>query len=81
MPFIEQKAKAEYKDINGKRTLVITPECEITLKNQETGQEYMSDKEADDDVNNPETDTKREHISRSVKLTVESLPLGGDSNL
>ena len=81
MPFIEQKTKAEYKDINGKRTLVITPECEITLKNLETGQEYMSDKEADDDVNNPDTDTKREHISRSVKLTVESLPLGGDSNL
>jgi len=81
MPFIEQKAKAEYKDINGKRTLVITPECEITLKNLETGQEYMSDKEADEDVNNPETGTKREHISRSVKLTVESLPLGGDSNL
>ena len=81
MPFIEQKAKAEYKDINGKRTLVITPECEITLKNLKTGQEYMSDKEADDDVNNPDTDTKREHISRSVKLTVESLPLGGDSNL
>ena len=81
MPFIEQKAKAEYKDINGKRTLVITPECEVTLKNLETGQEYMSDEEADNDVNNPETATKREHISRSVKLTVESLPLGGDSNL
>ena len=49
MPFIEQKAKAEYKDINGKRTLVITPECEVTLKNLETGQEYMSDEEADND--------------------------------
>ena len=81
MPFIEQKAKAEYKDINGKRTLLITPECEVTLKNLETGQEYMSDEEADNDVNNPETATKREHISRSVKLTVESLPLGSDSNL
>ena len=81
MPFIEQKAKAEYKDINGKRTLVITPECEVTLKNLETGQEYMSDEEADNDVNNPETATKREHISRSVKITVESLPLGSDSNL
>ena len=81
MPFIEQKAKAEYKDINGKRTLVITPECEVTLKNLETGQEYMSDEEADNDVNNPETATEREHISRSVKLTVESLPLGSDSNL
>ena len=81
MAFIEQEAKAEYKIINGKKTLVITPECEVTLKNLETGQEYNSDKEADDDVNNPETATKREHISRSVKLTVESLPLGSDSNL
>ena len=81
MAFIEQEAKAEYKIINGKKTLVITPECEITLKNLDSGQEYNSDKEADDDVNNPETPTKREHISRSVKLTVESLPLGSDSNL
>ena len=32
-------------------------------------------------VNNPETDTKREDISRSVKLTVESLPIGGDSKI
>ena len=35
----------------------------------------------DHDVNNPDTDTKREDISRSVKLTVESLPLGGDSKI
>jgi hypothetical protein len=41
----------------------------------------MSDAEADADVDNPETDTKREDISRSVKLTVESLPLGGDSKI
>jgi hypothetical protein len=51
------------------------------LKNLKTGQEYMSDAEADEDVNNPGTDTKREDISRSVKLTVESLPLGGDSKI
>ena len=81
MPFIETEAKKEMKIINGKPTMVLTPECEVTLKNLETGQEYMSDEEADNDVNNPETATKREHISRSVKLTVESLPLGSDSNL
>ena len=81
MPFIETEAKKEMKIINGKPTMVLTPECEVTLKNLETGQEYNSDKEADDDVNNPETATKREHISRSVKITVESLPLGSDSNL
>jgi hypothetical protein len=41
----------------------------------------MSDAEADADVDNPGTDTKREDISRSVKLTVESLPIGGDTNI
>ena len=81
MPFIETEAKKQIKEINGKPTVVITPECEITLKNLKTGQEYMSDAEADADVDNPETDTKREDISRSVKLTVEHLPLGGDSQL
>ena len=81
MPFIETKAKKEIREINGNPTVVITPECEITLKNLKTGQEYMSDAEADADVDNPETDTKREDISRSVKLTVEHLPLGGDSQL
>ena len=81
MPFKEQEAKSEYQVIDGKKVHVITPEVEITLTNTETGKEYMSDKEADDDVDNPETDTKREDISRSVKLTVESLPLGGDSQL
>ena len=82
MPFIETEAKKEIKEINGKPTVVLsTPECEVTLKNLKTGQEYMSDAEADNDVNNPDTDTKREDISRSVKLTVESLPLGGDSKI
>ena len=81
MPFIETKAKKEIREINGKATVVLTPECEVTLKNLKTGQEYMSDAEADADVDNPGTDTKREDISRSVKLTVEHLPLGGDSKL
>ena len=79
MPFIETEAKIEYKKINGKRTAVITPECQITLKNLETGQEYMSDAEADADVDNPETATKREHISRSVEIKVEDIDLGSQT--
>ena len=81
MPFIETEASVRYETINGKRVPVITPKTEVTLTNTVTGQEYMSDAEADADVDNPETDTKREDISRSVKLTVESLPLGGDSKI
>jgi len=76
MPFIETKAKSEYKIIDGKRTHVITPECEVTLTNMATGKEYMSDKEADDDVNDVTTPTKREHIRRDVHIKVAALGLG-----
>ena len=79
MPFIETEAKSEYKIIDGKKTHVITPECEITLTNMETGREYLSDKEADDDVNDPATATKREHLKRDVNLKVAAIDLGADS--
>jgi hypothetical protein len=46
-----------------------------------TGREYMSDAEAQADVNDPSSDTKQEHLRRDVKITVEALPLGGDSKL
>jgi len=79
MPFIETKAKSEYKIIDGRRTHVITPECEITLTNIKTGKEYMSDKEADHDVNNPNSNTKREHIRRDVNIKVAAIDLGADT--
>ena len=79
MPFIETKAKSEYKIIDGKKTHVITPECEITLTNIETGKEYMSDAEADHDVNNPNSNTKREHIRRDVHIKVAAINLGAKS--
>ncbi len=81
MPFKEQEAKSKYQVIDGKKVHVITPEVEITLTNTETGQEYMSDKEADDDVDNPETDTKREHIRRDVNVKILDIGLGTKSNL
>jgi len=79
MPFIETEAKSEYKTIDGKKTHIITPECEITLTNLETGREYLSDKEADDDVNDPATATKREHLKRDVNLKVAAIDLGAGS--
>ncbi len=81
MPFKEQEAKSEYQVIDGKKVHVITPEVEITLTNTETGKEYMSDKEADDDVDNPETDTNREHIRRDVNVKILDLNLGTKSNI
>ncbi len=80
MPFIEQEAKSEIKVIEGKKTKVITPEIEITLTNMQTGQEYMSDAEADNDVNDPNTATQREHIRRDVHVKVAQINLGAESN-
>ena len=79
MPFIEQEAKEEIKIIEGKKTKVITPEVEITLTNTQTGQEYMSDAEADADVNDSTTDTKREHIRRDVHVKVAQINIGAQS--
>ena len=81
MSFIETKASVRYEVIDGKKTPIITPECEVTLTNTETGVEYNSDAEALADVENPNTNTKTEHIRRDVKVTVESIPLGATTNI
>ena len=41
----------------------------------------MSDAEAMQDVQNPNTSTKSEHIRRDVHVTVESIPLGTATNI
>jgi hypothetical protein len=81
MPFVEQEESIKHEIIDGKQVAVYKPRVEITLKNLETGQEYISDAEALSDVQNPNTSTKAEHISRSVHVKVISLPLGASVNL
>ena len=81
MPFIETEASVRYETINGKRTPVITPKCEVTLTNTVTGKEYFSYKEAEDDINDANTDTKKEHIRRDVNITVEDIKIGADFNI
>ena len=81
MPFIETEASVRYEMINGQRVPVITPKCEVTLTNTETGQEYMSDTEALADVQNANTSTKSEHIRRDVNITVEEINLGAALNI
>jgi hypothetical protein len=41
----------------------------------------MSDAEALADIQNPNTSTKAEHVSRSVKITVEDIKIGADTNI
>jgi hypothetical protein len=81
MSFIETEASVRYEMINGKNVAIITPKCEVTLTNTQTGQEYMSDAEALADVQNVGTDTKPEHIRRDVNVTVEEINLGAGSEL
>ena len=60
--------------VNGVVIEKIDIETEVTVKNLKTNKEYSSDKEAEDDVNDPSTDTKQEDISRSVNIKVAKMP-------
>ena len=81
MSFIETEASERTEIINSKAVKIITPQTEVTLTNKRTGQEYNSDAEAMQDVQNPSTDTTSDDIKRDVRITVEALPLGGQTKL
>ena len=49
----------------------------VKLYNIQTNKEYNSDKEADDDVANPSTATKKEHIRRGVTIIAPMIDLVG----
>ena len=65
------------------KTTTPAPDVETTstVKHAKTGKVYADEKEAQDDVSNPATDTKQEDINRDVSISVNKLPdiLGGSS--
>ena len=78
--FIEE-GEVAYTYINGKKVPVVKCETEVVLRNKETNYEYNSDQEAEDDINNPNTATQREHVTRSLKVKVAAMPpLGAASD-
>ena len=79
MAFIEE-GTVEYTIVDGKKVPLIKCDAEIVLRNTVTNQEYNSDKEAEDDIANPSTDTQREHVTRSVKIKVAKIPALGASS-
>ena len=79
MAFKEEGSVA-YTMINGKKVPVVKCETEVVLRNKETNYEYNSDKEAEDDIANPETATQKEHITRSLKIKVAAMPPLGASS-
>ena len=79
--FVEQEESFEKQTIDGVEVTVYKPRVEVTIKHMTTGQEYGSDEEAKQDVDDPNTDTKQEDISRSVHIKVQSIPLDGKTNI
>lgn len=81
MPFVEQEEAFEDHTINGKKVSVYKPRVEVTIKNLKTDREYLSDAEAQADVDSEMTDTTQADISRSVHIKVGHLPIGSKTNI
>jgi len=77
MPFKESGAVVDYiMGVNGKQIPRYRCETEVTLINTVTGKEYLSDKDAEDDVKDSNTATTKKHIRRDVKVTVPKIVMG-----
>ena len=70
----KEPASVRYETINGKKVPVVECETEVVLRNKNTNYEYSSDQEAEDDIADPNSPTKREYITRSLKIKVASMP-------
>ena len=77
MSFEEKGEFLGYAMINGEKVPKYRGKTIVKLWNTQTNKEYNSDKEADDDVDNPTTDTKREHIRRDVTIIAPHIDLVG----
>ena len=73
MPFRE-KGSVIVKNVKGQKVEEIESETIITLTNKVTGHEYMSDEEAERDVNDPNTSTKKEDLRRDVTIDIKKMP-------
>jgi len=58
---------------NGKKIPHIKCGSETVITNTLTGHEYSSEEEVKNDIDNPGTETKEEHIRRDVKIFAPSL--------
>ena len=77
--FIE-KGGIEYVMIDGKEVPVVKCEAEVVVRNKKTNQEYASDEEAQSDINNPDTNTVADDVTRSVKIKVAKMPMIGTAS-
>ena len=76
----KEEGSVEYITVDGKKVPVVKCEAEIVLRNTVTNTEYNSDQEAEDDINDVNTTTQREHVTRSVKIKVAKMPALGTAS-
>ena len=81
MPFVEQEEGYTEQKIDGKTVKVYKPRVEVTITHLKTGREYLSDAEAQEDVDSPVTDTTQEDISRNVNVIVGPSAFGNKTNI
>lgn len=76
---LEDQYIKEYRIIDGKQVPVIHCPTKVVIKNKITGEIYNSEAEANADIANPNTATKKEDIQRDLSVTVAHLSLFGDT--
>ena len=77
MTFEEKGEFLGHVMIDGKKVPKYRGKTIVKLWNTQTNKEYNSDKEGDDDVNDPNTPTKREHLRRDVTIIAPMIDLTG----
>ena len=77
MTFEEKGEFLGYTIIDGKQVPKYRGKTIVKLYNTQTNKEYNSDKEADDDVADSNTATKKEHIRRDVTIIAPMIDLVG----
>ena len=77
MTFEEKGEFLGYTTIDGKQVPKYRGKTIVKLYNTQTNKEYNSDKEADDDVADSNTATKKEHIRRDVTIIAPMIYLVG----
>ena len=70
----KEKGLVTLRTVDGKQHEQVDSETIITLTNKVTGKEYNSDAEGDTDVNDPATETKKEHLKRDVLIKIKRFP-------
>ena len=65
---VDEPKLLRYDMLDGKKIPVYSAKVETTVTNTKTGKEYSSHEECQADIDDPNTDTKEDDISRDVHV-------------